>query len=148
MTTARSAPRRFDERGSLTVEGAIGFLGLLSLAFLGLAAARIAGAENGISGAAHDAARHASIARNATTARTQALAAARSNLDQQHLHCRTLTITLDTGGFSVPAGQPATVTATVTCVIQLADLSLVPGLPGSLTRTATFVSALDRFRAR
>jgi hypothetical protein len=45
-------------------------------------------------------------------------------------------------------GQPGQVTATVTCTVRLSDLTAVPGMPGSRTLTATFVSALDPYRAR
>jgi len=44
-------------------------------------------------------------------------------------------------------GTPATVTATVRCVVNLADLA-VPGVPGARTVTATASSPVDTFRER
>ena len=55
---------------------------------------------------------------------------------------------MDTTGFSVPVGEPAQVSATVTCAVRLSDLTAVPGMPGSRALTATFTSPLDPYRAR
>jgi hypothetical protein len=57
-------------------------------------------------------------------------------------------VTVDTTGFSVPVGEPAQVSATVTCAVRLSDLTAVPGMPGSRALTATFTSPLDPYRAR
>ena len=99
-----------------------------------------------MSAAARDAARQASISLNPGQAQTAALSSAMTALDQDGLDCRPV-VTVDTSGFGVPVGQPATVSATVTCTVSLSDL-LVPGLPGSRTLTATFTSPLDPFRER
>ena len=56
-------------------------------------------------------------------------------------------VTVDTAGFAAPVGTPATVTATVRCVVNLADLA-VPGVPGTRTVTATASSPVDTFRER
>ena len=53
---------------------------------------------------------------------------------------------VDVGGFASPAGTPASVGATVTCQVSLADT--LPGLPGSIGVTATVRSALDTYRER
>jgi len=39
------------------------------------------------------------------------------------------------------------VTVTVTCIVELSDVSM-PGLPGTKTLTATFVSSIDSYRGR
>jgi hypothetical protein len=44
-------------------------------------------------------------------------------------------------------GTPASVTATVTCVVNLSDVA-IPGLPGTRTITATMSSPLDTYRER
>lgn len=147
--TRNPRPRNWrDERGSVTVEAAIGVLGLVAIASLGIAATRIAHADNAITGAAHDAARTASLARDPHTARNSARSAARAALDRQQLSCRRLSVDVDTDGFAVPVGHPATVTTTVTYQVQLADITPVPGLPGALARTARFTSPLDQYRER
>ncbi|HEY7144806.1 MAG TPA: TadE/TadG family type IV pilus assembly protein [Streptosporangiaceae bacterium] len=118
------------------------------LAFIGLAiaAGRTAVAQGSVDAAARDAARQASIARSPGEAIAAATASAQTALGQDGLNC-TPTVTLDTSGFSVPLGQPAQVSATVSCTVPLSDL-VVPGLPGSRTLTYTFTSPLDPFRGR
>ena len=104
-------------------------------------------AQTAIAGAAHDAARAASISRTEVTARSHGQDAARSVLDGQGLHCDPVTITIDTGQFGRPAGQPAAVTATVSCSVAFSDIA-APGMPGNRTLSATFTSPLDIYRSR
>lgn len=135
-------------RGSVTLEAAIGMLGLILIASLGFAVARVAAADHAVTGAAADAARRASLARSPDHARTDARTAARNALAQRNLDCRRTTVEVDTRGFATPVGQPATVTVAISCTVELADLTPVPGLPGSLTRSGVFTSPLDRYRER
>jgi hypothetical protein len=58
-----------------------------------------------------------------------------------------LTVIVDISGFAVPVGQPAAVTATVTCRADFSDIAL-PGMPGGATLSASFVSPLDQFCQR
>jgi len=117
----------------------------LLLAFV-VAAGRTSIAQGSVAAAARDAARQASISLTPGAAQTAALSSAMKALGQDGLDCRPV-VTVDTAGFGVPVGQPAAVSATVTCTVSLSDL-LVPGLPGSRTLTATFTSPLDPFRER
>ena len=117
----------------------------LLLAFV-VAAGRTSIAQGSVAAAARDAARQASISLTPGAAQTAALSSAMTALGQNGLDCRPV-VTVDTAGFGIPVGQPATVSATVTCTVSLSDL-LVPGLPGSRTLTATFTSPLDPFRER
>ncbi|XVU24217.1 pilus assembly protein [Actinoplanes sp. CA-054009] len=136
-----------DDRGSATLE----LLILTPALLLTIAAAaigmRIEIAGGAVEAASYDAARAASISRDADTAHTNALNSAQSTLAQQNLHCSPLTVTVDTSGFSIPVGQPANVVATVTCVVNLADITAA-GMPGSKTMTSTSISPIDRYRAR
>lgn len=151
MTPAgsRSARRAGEhaQRGSVTLELAILGPALLALLGLVIAAGRITTTGGAIEAAARDAARQASIARDPATAATSARAAATAALTQQNLHCASLTVRVDTGGFATPIGAPAQVTARITCVVALSDLA-VPGMPGSKTLRAQFASPLDRYRER
>jgi hypothetical protein len=61
--------------------------------------------------------------------------------------CRELTITVDAGVLSGPAGQPGMVTVSLTCVVDLSDLVL-PGIPGSTTISETFSTAIDTYALR
>ena len=139
--------RRPGDRGSAAIEAAILAPPLLVLIGLAILGGRIQIAGGTIEAAAHDAARAASISRTAGDAQANAYAAAGASLNQQGLHCATLTVAVSTAGFAVPVGQPATVSASVTCLVDFSDL-VADGLPGSKTMSASFVSSLDTFRGR
>ncbi len=135
------------ERGSTTLELVVWAPGLLLLIGLLTVAGRVNSANAAVEQAAVDAARTASSARSAAGARDRARASAQTTLAAQGLQCTTTTLTLDTSGFATRPGQSATVTATVTCPVRLADLAL-PGLPGTRTVSHTATSSLDTFRER
>jgi Flp pilus assembly protein TadG len=135
------------ERGSTTLELVAWAPGLLLLIGLLTMAGRVNSANAAVEQAAADAARTASSARSATGARDSARASAHTTLAAQGLQCTTTTVTLDTSGFGTRPGLSATVTATVTCPVRLADLA-VPGLPGTRTVSHTATSSLDTFRER
>ncbi|MEA2703143.1 MAG: hypothetical protein QOD63_1088 [Actinomycetota bacterium] len=143
-----TARRPRHDEGSVTLETVVlapAFLLFLAVLVVG---GRVALAGNAVAEAADEAARAASIARTATTARATAEDTALAALRRQSLHCSsTPTVTIDTAGFAVPVGQPAQVTATVTCHVNLSDLA-IPGFPGGRTVTATSVSTLDTYRQR
>jgi Flp pilus assembly protein TadG len=134
-------------RGSVSVEVAILAPAFILLVVVAAVAGRTAIAQNAVDLAAHDAARTASLARDAGTAQSQGITAATATLAAQGLDCGGLTVTVGTAGFDVPVGQPATVTTTVTCQVSFADL-VMPGVPGGTTVEATFVSPLDQYRGR
>jgi Flp pilus assembly protein TadG len=136
------------DRGSAAIEAAVLAPALLALIGVAIVGGRIQVSGGAIETAAHDAARAASISRTADQARANAYTAADATLTQAGLHCARLTVTVDTSGFAIPVGQPATVTADVECVVDFADLVPVDGLPGRKTLRATFTSVLDTFRAR
>jgi Flp pilus assembly protein TadG len=143
----RRATPQLTDRGSASLELAILGPALLLLLGLVIAAGRIAVSGGAIEAAARDAARQASIARDPANAAAGARAAAMDTLAEQDLRCATLTVHLDTTGFTAPVGAPAQVTARVSCVVALADLA-VPGLPGTKTLQASFASPLDSYRER
>ena len=120
---------------------------VLLLVSLVIAAGRTALAQNSVNAAARDAARQASIARSSWQARAAARSAAIADLAGQGLRCAPASVSVRLAGFAVPAGQPASVSATVTCRVRLADL-LIPGTPGGSTLSATFSSPLDPYRGR
>lgn len=135
------------ERGSAVVEAAIGAPAFLLFVALILLAGRVAIAHQAVESAANEAARTASIARTQSEADRDATTAAANTLESQDLRCVRSQVTVDTTGFAAPVGTPATVTATVRCVVNLSDLSL-PGVPGRRTVTATMSSPLDTYRGR
>ncbi len=115
------------------------FIGLL------IYAGRTAVAHQGVEAVAYDAARSASISRSPAEARERAQTAVEYTLTNQGLRCASDDIDLDTSGLTKPVGQPGTVTATVTCTIDLRDLA-VPGVPGQRTISATMSAVVDAHR--
>jgi len=135
------------ERGSASVEAAIGVPAFLLLVGLLVLGGRTAIAQQAVHAAASDAARAASIARTVSTARADASSAAHTSLTNQHLDCATTTVTVDTAAFGTPVGTPGQVSATVTCALRLDDIGM-PGIAGTKTITATMSSPLDTYRGR
>ena len=134
------------ERGSATLEAVIGVPAFMLFVLLIIAAGRIALARQAVEASAAEAARSASIARTKHQAADGASGAATS-LRNQGVRCTSQRVDIDTSGFAAPVGTPAKVTATVTCIADLSDLS-IPGLPGSRTITATMSSPIDTYRER
>jgi Flp pilus assembly protein TadG len=149
------------ERGSVSIEVAVLAPAFIALIVLAGVAGRTAVADESVESAAHDAARAASISRDATSARAAARNAARRQLDWRGLNCTgapTLTFSGSVRGtptsfdaaFRSPAGTPAAVTISVTCTVSLADLRLsaLPGMRTTRTVSAAFTSPLDSYRSR
>lgn len=110
-------------------------------------AGRMTIAHQAVESAANEAARAASIARSQGAARNDATTSAQTSLTNQKVNCRTIGVTVNMAGFDRPVGTPGSVSATVTCQVDLADVS-IPGVPGTKTVTATVSSPLDTFRER
>lgn len=125
----------------IIVPGLIMILGLL------LAGGRIWLNRAVANDAAYSAARAASLARTPGQAQTDGVSQGYAAFDQRGLECREREVTVDTSGFAVAVGTPATITSAVSCVVDFSDL-LVPGLPGSMRLTGTGAAALDTYRAR
>lgn len=136
-----------DERGSAAIEAAIGLPAFVLFVGMIIAGGRLAVAHQAVQTAAADAARAASITREARTADGAARREAENSLSNQQIDCRSTRVSVTTAGFQVPVGQPADVTVTVTCRLDLSDLS-VPGVPGSRIVRATMSSPLDTWRER
>jgi Flp pilus assembly protein TadG len=135
------------DRGNAALELVILAPILLALLSLVIAAGRTTVAQGSVDAAARDAARQASIALTPAAAQTAGLVSAEAALRQDGLDCSPA-VTIDTSQFtSVPVGQPAAVTAVVSCAVPLANLAL-PGLPGTARLSATFTSPLDIYRSR
>ena len=134
------------DNGSAPLELVI--LAPIVLALIGLviAAGRTSIAQSSVDAAARDAARQASISLTSGPARQAALSSATAALRADGLDCRPV-VRLELSGFSAPPGQPAQVSASVSCTVPLSGL-LVPGVPGFKTLTARFISPLDPYRSR
>jgi Flp pilus assembly protein TadG len=138
---------RHPDRGSSSVELAILAPALLAMILLAIGAMRVEVAGQSVDAAAHDAARAASISRNGADATVNAKAAANAALAQDGLVCGTLDVVVDVHEFDRGLGEPGSVSATVTCVVDLSDVA-IPGTPGTKTLTATYTSVLDQYEGR
>lgn len=132
---------RRDDLGAASVELVLLTPVLIVMLLFVVALGRIAWARQDIDAAARDAARAAANARSPAAARADGTAAAETSLAEQGITCRNLTVTVDTAAFR--AGR--TVTAAVSCTVDLADLTLL-SIPASRTLTATFTAPLDQYR--
>lgn len=146
--TARRGAAIGSERGSVTLELAILTPALILLLALMVLVGRVQVATSAVEHAAHVAARDASLARTPEAARTAAVTAALRELTAQDVDCTSPDVTVDTTGFAAPLGQPARITATVTCLVDFTDLAAPAPLPGSRSLTGTATSALDARRTR
>ena len=135
------------EQGSATIEAVIGVPAFLLFVLLIIAAGRIALARQAVEASAAEAARSASISRTQHQAKTDGASGAAISLRNQGVRCASQRVDIDTSGFAAAVGTPAKVTATVTCIADLSDLS-IPGLPGTRAITATMSSPIDTYRER
>lgn len=136
-----------DERGSATIEAAVGIPAFALFVGLIIFGGRTAMAHEAVQSAAADAARTASIARSSGVAARDAEQAARENLANQGIRCRSVAVRIDTRAFGTAVGERGSVSASVICRLDLSDLS-APGVPGSRTIRVTMTSPLDQWRER
>lgn len=144
-TLRRAARPESAERGAAATEIALLAPLVLLVVAVMVGGARVWLARAAVTDAAHSGARAATLQHAAGPARAQGEAIARTGL--VGVPCATQAVSIDTSGFAIMVGQPAKVTAQVTCVVDLADL-IGFGIPGSITVEATSVSALDTYRRR
>ena len=138
MSNARRYRR---DRGSAATELVLLTPALVAMLLLVVMGGRYAQARADVDAAARDAARAGSIARGPDSAAADGEDAARARLHEGDVTCRTLNVVLDTAEFR--AG--GSVTATVSCTVDLGDLTGL-ALPTSRTFTASFTEPVDVYR--
>jgi Flp pilus assembly protein TadG len=129
------------DRGSAATELVLLTPLLVAMLLLVVMGGRYAQARADVDAAARDAARAGSIARGPDSASADGSEAARARLHEGDVTCRTLDVVVDTAGFR--AG--GSVTATVTCTVDLGDLTGL-NLPSSRTFAASFTEPVDTYR--
>ena len=135
-------------RGSSVVEVVILAPALGLFLALIIAGGRVAAAHQAVEASAAEAARAASHRPHPGTGRHRRPDRRHRQPAQPGHHLRSARpCRVDTSGFATPVGNPASVGATVTCQVDLAD-GLLPGLPGSMAISATVRSPLDTYRER
>lgn len=134
-------------RGSAAIEMAVLMPMFVAVFTAAILAGRMSNAASAVEMAAYDAARTASLARDAATAEIEALTTVEDSLAGQSLSCvGGPTVVVDTAGFGRPVGTPASVTVSVTCTVTVGDIDLI-GVPDQDV-SASFVSPLDQYRTR
>ena len=145
MTAVRCRWRgelRRDESGSVTAELVLLTPLLILMLLFVVALGRLSGARLEVDGAAAQAARAASIARDPATAVAMATQTATAALGSDHVTCSQLTVSSDTAQFA-PGGS---VGVTVTCRVALSDLTGLR-LPASESVTSRATAVIDTFRS-
>ena len=143
MSGARVLRRlRAAEEGSVATELVLLTPLLILMLLFVVALGRTVSARMEVDGAAAQAARAASIARDPATATAMAQQAATTALGSDHVTCADLTVTTDTADFA-PGGQVA---VTVSCTVDLADLVGLR-LPASQSISSTSTAVIDLYRA-
>jgi Flp pilus assembly protein TadG len=127
--------------GSSTVELCLATTLLVMLFMFVVLCGRLTSAQLDVNAAASAAARAASLARTDTAARLAADQTARDTLAGRAVVCKSVTVTVDTGGLR-PGGA---VVVTVACRVGLADLALIR-VPGARTLQATGRAPVDLWR--
>lgn len=129
------------ERGSASVELAILTIPLVVLIAFSVFVGRYASTYQEVTSASRDAARAAAVRQSPAQAAFDGRQAATRTLDARSVSCPAPDIDIDTAQLQ-PGGR---VTATVECVVSLADLTGL-GIPGSVRISAASISIVDRFR--
>jgi len=137
-----STRMRNPDEGSATAEFAIMVPALVLLALLALLAHHLVAARMGSDTAAHAAARAATLERTPAAAHAAAETAVDEALRTHGVACAEYDLVLDTAGLS----PGATVTATVSCTADLAQLTGL-GLPGTTTVDGDATSVVDTYRS-
>lgn len=143
----RSGTGTRSSRGSAAIEVAIGAPAFALFVGLIIFGGRTATIHQALQSAAADAAREASLARDAITAEIDARTAATQSIADQNIGCTAIDVRVDTSDFTKQPGVPGSVEVRVSCRLDLSDLS-VPGVPGSRVLHATMSSPIDAWRQR
>jgi Flp pilus assembly protein TadG len=144
----RVAPRHLrgrgwrDESGSVTAELVLLTPLLVLLLLFVVALGRLVSARLDVDGAAAQAARAASIARDPASATAMAQQTATAALGSDDVSCAQLHVSTDTTKFN-PGGSVA---VTVTCSVSLGDLSGLR-VPVSESLSSRSVAVIDQYRS-
>ncbi|MFE7524185.1 TadE/TadG family type IV pilus assembly protein [Kitasatospora sp. NPDC057542] len=142
----RVRPRRRD-RGGIAIEAAIVVPGVVGLVLVAIAAGRVQTTAGTVEAAARAGARTASLQRSVDGMDQPARDSALATLRQQGVSCRDGDVRVGKGELNLPGGPVTTVTVTVVCDVELADLLGGPsGVPVTKHLVGEFTSVVDRYR--
>ncbi|MBB1484647.1 pilus assembly protein [Tessaracoccus sp. MC1865] len=136
------------ERGlAVSVEASVVLPALVLFIGLLLTLARGVLAEQHVGAAAAAGARAASLERSVPAAQREARSAIEQALLQRDVACRHTAVDTDATGVARALGTQAAVTVSITCAVELADISL-PFIPGTISVTAERASPVDPLRGK
>lgn len=130
------------DEGSLVVELVVLTPVLFLLVLAAVAFGRIADARQLVTESARAGAQAAAVMPDASSASAAAVENATQGDSGRHSPCSRLSVTPDVSHFQ-PGGS---VTVTVVCTVDLADLSF-PGMPGTTTISASTVAPVDPYQS-
>lgn len=133
------------DRGAAAIELVLLAPVILLVMAVMVGGARVWLARAAVADAAQSAARAASLEHSAGPAGAQGREIGLAALTD--VPCSRRAVIVDAAGFGIAPGMPATVSAQVTCVVELGDL-VGFGLPGDITVQASGHAALDTYRRR
>nr|BFD94615.1 hypothetical protein KitaXyl93_59750 [Kitasatospora sp. Xyl93] len=139
--------RRRRDRGGIAIEAAIVVPGVVGLVLVAIAAGRVQTTAGTVEAAARAGARTASLQRSVDGMDQPARDSALAILRQQGVSCRNGDVRVGRGELNLPDGPVTTVTVTVVCDVELADLLGGPsGVPVTKHLVGEFTSVVDRYR--
>lgn len=130
----------------MAIEATIIIPALVLFVALVIVLARDTLAQQAVGASASQAARAASLERSPRSARSAAASVAVSALLDAGVSCRSQQVTVDTSALSAPAGDPSSISVTVTCVV-VHDVGL-PGFPQQRRVSETRTSPVDTYRGK
>lgn len=142
MIRRRFWSRVRDDSGSAPVELVIMTPLIVMLVGLALFTGRVGTTKQDVISASRDAARAAAARQFPGPATADGEAAAAQTLAARNVSCATLSVVIDTSRLT-PGGS---VTSTVSCVVNLADVTTLLALPGTVTIEASSTVVVDRYR--
>lgn len=134
------------ERGAASVELVVIVPGLVLLIALMTAGWRVWSLRAQVQDAAGAGARAASLARSGAEAQSAAREVVNADLAAVGSLCSAPSVTVDSSGFSTPAGTVASVRVGVSCRVALSDLLVA--VPGAIRAEGHSTVRLDTFRER
>ena len=132
------------DRGSMSIEAVLIIPAFLLFLALIAAIGRAASVTEDLHASVVAGARIASLASSSSAGESAARTAIEDHLSAEGVNCIYIDISINSQALDLPPGQPGEVSATVTCAVPLADLS-VPGLPGQIQLTETFSTPIDPY---
>ena len=130
--------------GSVSIEAVLIIPAFLLFLVLILAIGRIAMVKADLHASVVNAARVASMETCSWCADTAARTAITTTLVADKVPCLDPDIVINAAALDQPPGQPGSVSASITCVVQLSDLG-VPGMPGQIRITSSFATSIDPY---